>query len=287
MNKQLVIALDIGGSSVKSAVVASTSRIEVAVSEHSIDSTASAAEILETFATVITGHLENCTEVRGIAVAFPGPFNYEQGISLMQGQQKYDALYGLHVSASLKKILGLPALEIRYRNDAEAAILGEALYGAGAGFSRLLGLTLGTGLGSAFVTDSAILSRGPGVPDHGWLYSQSYGVQRADDVFSTRGLLARLGEHGIQAADVASVIGGANEHDDVLTEVFASFGTDLGKFLKPFVSNFGADGVLVTGGIAEAWDRFAQSLRRSLPVPVVKGTLGRRAPLLGAAALYF
>jgi glucokinase len=125
------------------------------------------------------------------------------------------------------------------------------------------------------------------VPDHGWLYSQSYGPQRADDVFSTRGLLARLGEHGIQAADIASVIGGANDHDEVLTEVFASFGTDLGTFLKPFVSNFRADGVLVTGGIAEAWDRFAQSLRRSLPVPVVKGTLGRRAPLLGAAALYF
>jgi glucokinase len=102
MNKQLVIALDVGGSSVKSAVVAATSRIEVAVSEHSIDSTASAAEVLETFATVITGHLENCTEVRGIGVAFPGPFDYEQGILLIQGQQKYDALYGLHVSASLR-----------------------------------------------------------------------------------------------------------------------------------------------------------------------------------------
>ena len=108
--------------------------------------------------------------------------------------------------------------------------------------------------------------------------------QRADDVFSARGLLARLRERGIQAADMASAIPATDHH--VPSEVFSSFGTDLGRFLKPFVSNFRADAVLITGGIAEAWDRFVPSLLHSLSVPVLKGKLGKAAALLGAAALY-
>lgn len=286
MSRQSIIALDVGGSSVKSALVETGPKIVGNVSIHPIDSSASADEIFKTFSNVITGHLENCEEVRGVAMAFPGPFDYEQGICLMQGQAKYDALYGLDIGASLKETLGLPELQIRYRNDAEAAILGEALYGAGGGFPRLLGVTLGTGLGSAFVANGAIVTTGPGIPDHGWLYSQPFSGRRADDVFSTRGLLARLAEHGIQEADLGSVIDMASERDQALEEAFREFGTDLGSFLKPFVAGFGADAVLVTGGIAAAWDWFAPALMRSLPVPVVNGSLGKAAPLFGAAALY-
>ncbi|HJQ13254.1 MAG TPA: hypothetical protein VJ830_00795, partial [Anaerolineales bacterium] len=76
-------------------------------------------------------------------------------------------------------------------------------------------------------------------------------------------------------------------HFHALAQAFAAFGSDLGIFLQPFVSGFGAQTVLITGGIAETWEHFAPSLCDSLPVPALKGTLGKRAALLGAAALYF
>jgi glucokinase len=280
-----VLALDVGGSSVKSALVAADRQMVGDIRLDVINSSASATEILHTLAAIIAGHLENLREVRGISFAFPGPFDYEQGICLIQNLGKYDALYGLNITANLKEILGMPSLEIRYRNDAEAAILGEALYGAGAQYSRLLGLTLGTGLGSAFVAERSLITEGHNVPPHGWLYPCLFENQRADDVFSTRGLLVRLQERGIQAADVASAIPRADQN--ALAQVFALFGADLGTFLKPFVSSFRAEAVLVTGGIAEAWERFAPSLSRALSVPVLKGTLGKSASLLGAATLYF
>jgi len=285
MIDQPVIALDVGGSSVKSALVAADRQMVGNICADAIQSAASATEILHRLAAIIAGHLENVRDVRGIAFAFPGPFDYEQGICLIQNLGKYDALYGLNITANLKEILGMPSLEICYRNDAEAAILGEALYGAGAQYSRLLGLTLGTGLGSAFVAERSLITEGDNVPPHGWLYPCMFENQRADDVFSTRGLLARLRERGIQAADIASAIPHADQNP--LAQVFALFGADLGNFLKPFVSSFRADAVLVTGGIAEAWERFAPSLSRALSVPVLRGRLGRRAALLGAAALYF
>ena len=233
MGDQPVIALDVGGSSVKSALVEVGPRIVGGVSVHAIQSGADAAEILKTLAAIIAGYLEKVKGVRGIAITFPGPFDYEQGICLIQNQAKYDALYGLNVGVKLKEILGIPTLELRYRNDAQAAILGEALYGAGIPYARVIGLTLGTGLGSAFVSDGRIITQGAGVPHEGWLYSLMYGNQSADDVFSTRGLLARLRERGIHTTDIASAIRTVDQDSTALEESFASFGTDLGTFLNP------------------------------------------------------
>ena len=287
MSKELILALDVGGSSVKSALVADGPQLVGQVWVDAIHSQGTAAEILQTLSKRIASRLEKATEVRGIAFAFPGPFDYERGICLIQNQAKYDALYGLNVGAKLKEMLGVPTLEVRYRNDAEAAILGEALYGAGVSYSRLLGLTLGTGLGSAFVADGRPIADDADVPQHGWLYPLPYAGQRADDVFSTRGLLRRLQERGIHAVDVASAIEAAEEEDPVLAECFTSFGADLGRFLAPSVLRFRAQAVLILGGIAGAWHRFAPSLGGSLPVPVLRGALGERAALFGAAALYF
>jgi glucokinase len=118
-------------------------------------------------------------------------------------------------------------------------------------------------------------------------YTPFRGMQRADDMFSTRGLLVRLREHGIDATDIVSALRSSEKDPRALSVTFTSFYSDLGAFLRPFVSDFGADAVLVTGGIAGAWEHFVASLRRALSVPVLKGTLGTQAGLLGAAALYF
>lgn len=287
MKNQPVLALDVGGSSIKSALVEVEPRIVSKVSVDTIHSQGNTAEILNTLAVIIRRHLQNCEDVQGIAFAFPGPFDYEKGICLIQNQDKYDALYRLDISANLKEILKMPNLVFRYRNDAEAAILGEALYGAGMPYSRLIGLTLGTGLGSAFVASGKLVTEGANIPYRGWLYSLPFGAHRADDVFSTRGLLARLRKHGIHATDIASALRRPEKDPRAVADAFAPFGSDLGIFLKPFVSDFGAEAVLLSGGIAEGWVHFAPSLMQSLSAPVLPGALGRRAPLFGAAALYF
>ena len=286
MNDHPVIALDVGGSSVKSALVVAGQQIIGDVCVDVIQSGATADMILNTLAAIITGHLDKVKTVRGIAFAFPGPFDYVQGICLIQNQAKYESLYGIDVGARLKKILRMPTLRMKYRNDAEAAILGETCHGAGTPYSRVIGLTLGTGLGSAFIAEGVVITEGADVPPNGWLYSFPFGNQRADDIFSTRGLLARLREHGIHAVDIASALQKGDKDINALEASFASFGADLGIFLEPFISDFRADGVLVTGGISEAWDHFAPTLIQSLSVPVLRGKLGNQAALLGAAALY-
>lgn len=90
--------------------------------------------------------------VRNVGLAFPGPFDYERGISLIQGVRKFDRLYGLDVTESLlARLEGAGVEECRYVNDAAAFALGECFCGAASGAGRVMALTLGTGFGSGFV----------------------------------------------------------------------------------------------------------------------------------------
>lgn len=280
------IALDVGGSSVKSALVSPGGQVLGPVRETRVDSASSAGTVLGGLAQAIATHLAGAPPA-GIGLGFPGPFDYAAGVSWITGVEKFEALYGLEVRAGLHQRLGLGDLPILFRNDAEAAIVGEALYGGGRGRRRLIGLTLGTGFGSAFVVSGQPVTTGSGVPAQGWLYPVLFRGQRADDCFSRRGLLARLRAAGADWADVKPAAEAARAGNDAARQVFDVFGADLGVFLEPFAVAFGAEAVLVAGGLARALDLFKAPLQRALSVPVLAAQRGAAAPLLGAAELVF
>jgi glucokinase len=146
----------------------------------------------------------------------------------------------------------------------------------------MIGVTLGTGLGSAFLSNGIRLTNGAGVPPDGWLFKEPVAGRPADDVFSTRGMMSRLADEGVKFKHPAQAAGAARGGDEAALRAFRAFGTELGSFLRPFALAFSADSVLVLGGIAHAFDLFGPSLARELPVPALPGGLGAHAALLGA-----
>jgi glucokinase len=110
---------------------------------------------------------------------------------------------------------------------------------------------------------------------------------RADDIFSRRGLEARLRSAGVAAVDVRKAAAAARAGDPVARLVFEAFGADLGTFLSSFAVAFAAEAVLVLGQIAGAMDLFGPFLSRALSVPALPGERGPDAALLGAADLLF
>lgn len=284
-----VIALDVGGTSVKSGIVDAGHSVHQRRTTP-INSSGTAENILSTLAAIIDDHhqaLQDDASLRGVAIGFPGPFDYAQGICYIRGVAKYESLYGVNVGAELRARLPFCAeLPIRFRNDAEAAIIGEFRFGAGQPFARGIGITLGTGFGSTFVADGAPQRTGPGVPPNGWLYAEPWQGSQADDVFSLRGLRARISAHGAGLLDVPEAAQAARQGDQRLQAAFQSFGADLGAFLRPYVLTFDAHVVLVLGGIAHAMDLFGPALAHALRVPVREGILGQDAALLGAADLF-
>ena len=282
-----VIALDVGGTSVKSALVAPGGRVIGERAITPIDSSGEAESILDTFAQTIRTHLGQAqtSNVIGVALGFPGPFDYGAGFCLIEGVEKYAAIYRVNMRDALRTRLNLGDLPILFRNDAEAAVVGEARYGAGLDYRRLIGVTLGTGCGSAFLVDSVPVTSGPGVPPNGWLYPVLFRGLRADDLFSRRGLEARLQEASVTERNVREAAAAARAGDVGARQVFEAFGADLGTFLNLFAVAFAAEAVLVLGRIAGAIDLFASPLRQALSVPALPGERGPDAALLGAADL--
>ena len=223
-----VLALDVGGTSVKSAIVDPSGQLAGPPRRTPIDSAASAAALLDALAGAVDA-LAPATgpAIAGVAIAFPGPCDYERGIPGHHDDGKFAALAGVDLRCEMRRRLGRDDLAIGFCNDAEAAIVAEALHGAGRPFERVLGITLGAGLGACLVAGDAIVAADAGVVP-GELYREPFGDATADDAFSDRGLRARL-----EGADPASA------RDEDALAAFAAFGADLGGFLAPRTARAG------------------------------------------------
>src|SRR5690606_16820768 len=147
-NKNIVVGVDVGGSHITAALVDINSRslIEGTTVRKAVDSKGSAAEILSVWKAVIkdTSMIGGCS-IKRIAFAMPGPFNYENGISLIKGVDKYESLYGMNIKKELADCFNIQDDQILFRNDAEAFLHGEVAVGDFDITDKILGFTLGTG----------------------------------------------------------------------------------------------------------------------------------------------
>jgi glucokinase len=284
-----VVALDVGGGSVKSGVFAPSGRLVGGTRATPIASGGAADEILATLAAVI--ERERAQAPAGArwraALGFPGPFDYTAGVSRIRGVAKFEALFGCEVGAALRERLrGWPPLELRFFNDALAAIVGETRAGAGRGVERVVGITLGTGLGSAFLIGGRPVDDGAGVPAGGWLYPCEHYGRASDEIFSTRGVRARAEAAGLGGLDAPALVARAEGGDEAARRFWAEFGADLGRFLRPHLEAFAAERLLVLGGLAAGWTFFGGALRGELGGrSAARGELGARAALEGLRGL--
>ena len=203
------------------------------------------------------------------AIAIPGPFDYEAGVSRHAGVGKFDALNGVPLVGPVRAAVGAESLEIRFLNDAEAFAIGEWYAGAGVRAARCVGVTLGSGIGSAFLREGRRITAGSAVPPDGELHLTRVGGVPVEDLVSRRAILrlysSRVGGAGTESElDVKDIFDHARSGDawaaDVLTTAFAN----LGRALDPWLSAFGAESLVVGGGMIGGWDVIEPALATSL-----------------------
>jgi glucokinase len=226
-------------------------------------------------------------EVGRLGVAVPGPFDYCAGVSKIA--HKLRGLYGVDLRSELCAAVGFsdPAA-VRFLNDGDAFLLGEWWAGAARGHVRAVGVTLGTGLGSAFLADGLIVHTGSGVPPGGALYQLPFRGAPVEDTISSRGVLARYGAHPGKPISVEEIAVRAKADEPSARRVFEELGEALGEFLTPWLRAFGPSCLVVGGSISRSWELFEARLRAE--VEQVDGlatvTVAEHlddAPLLGAA----
>jgi|GEM_PF-21594 len=326
---KIILSADIGGSHVTTGLI-HVDTLEVipgSIRESRLDAKAGPDMILNTgllpaFDTAIQAiaDFKESYQLAGLAIAIPGPFDYQRGIFRLSGLDKYGNLYGVDFKRFLYDRLPLdPALPVFFKNDADCFGLGayathvgevrvqeleDRALASGLAVNKMIGITLGTGLGSAFVEDGQTLEGGKEVPEGGHLYNQqlqfsmktadfenvdlqeglfSYGM--SEELISTRGLLhyvnnrvfdvktdtaeSKLLENVKDLAVLArSGTDALGEHDKeaaaLAVEAFKVMGFGLGSCLKPWFDKFKPATLVLGGGIAEASDLFLPSLKRAI-----------------------
>lgn len=141
--------------------------------------------------------------------------------------------------------------EIRMLNDADAAAICEARYGAARGVAGVvLVVTFGTGIGSGLLLDGVL------VPN----------LQLGDLEFE-----------GHRPAE--SHFSGAVKDDDDLT--WEEWGERANRFLRHLTVLFSPRLIVVGGGMAKRWDRWSHIIDGA--VPAVQAEWGNNAGIVGAA----
>ncbi|MDR6785355.1 glucokinase [Pedobacter africanus] len=284
LNKQVpFIGVDIGGSHITAALVDCTaySVIEDSLKRERVASKDSAPVIFDAWAAalqpLITGF--SAGEVK-IGIAMPGPFNYQEGIALFKNVKKYDSLYGMDVGKVLSERLGISRDHIIFINDAEAFLRGELAAGAAAGKHKAIGITLGTGLGSASNCKGDVVDVNRA--------ALPFLDQHAEEYLSTRWFLGRYQElTGHELKNVEELLNTAEP--DLKNQIFDEFATNLAAFINDFIADEDPEVLVIGGNIARTWDHFMPRLEQLIVnknVVITQTRMWESAALVGAACIW-
>lgn len=286
-----VLALDIGGSFIKSGVI-SADGLMVELKPVLVDSKADATTIIRVFADVITAGLKKADgTISAIGVAIPGPFDYVRGISLMI--HKFSSIKDIMLVNALRKVIPeVAGIPVTFRHDANAFLAGEMWCGSGQGVKRALGVALGTGIGVACCVDGKFLTNALGSPaPEVSVWQRPFKEGIVEDYVSTRALVKKfrlVRPDYDPACGVKGIADAAKAGDQEAVNLFAGFGEDLGNVLLPLCETLHPELIIVGGQIAKDFTLFSEALslilnKAAVHAPgVVACRLGSCAALFGA-----
>jgi glucokinase len=290
------IGADIGGSHITTMAVdlASRTMLRETYSRYDVSSNGNAEDILNAWKAALADTITKLSpqDLSGIGFAMPGPFDYPNGIALFNGVKKFDSLHGINIRLKINSLPGLPRdVPIRFLNDATCFAIGEAWLGKASKFERIIGITLGTGFGSAFLEQGIPISTGQEVPANGWVYHLPFGNSIADDQFSTRWFIKRYYEISGKMVEGVKEIASSYTTDRGAQGLFNEFGLNLGQFLAPLVKKFNAKCLVIGGSIAQSYELFQHPFISGLEKNKVTGlhvyasAAGEEAAIAGSARL--
>lgn len=310
----IAIGIDVGGMSIKGGSV-------------SLD-----GKVLETFTMpVIKGEKQDITinklidalkafinkhhyegQILGIGLGIPGMIDSPKGIVFASSNLKWE---NLPIVKMLDDAFHLP---IRITNDANAAALGEAIFGAGSKYNSSIMITLGTGVGGGVIIDHKLFEGNEGKgTELGHMVIVPNGLpcgcgrKGCLEQYASASALIRetknaMLEHkdskmwnlvnSVDEVNGKTVFDGVALNDTYAKEVLDNYIFYLGEGLLNFCNIFRPNVIILSGGIAKQGENLNSRLRaymadrnygytNSPAVDLVSATLGYNAGIIGAATL--
>ncbi|KQL47192.1 glucokinase [Brevibacillus choshinensis] len=315
-----VIGLDVGGTTMKGAVLDETGRI-LARGSRETRLHNNLPLLIERMADLIEELQKSVHEtVEAVGVGFPGPFDAANGISIHSPNL---SLRQVDVRTPLAAAVRLP---LAFENDLRTATLGEAVFGAGKGVSHMTFIPIGTGIGMGNIIEGQLLRGAFGlsgelghitVPGNTAVCNCGK-IGCVETVASAAGIV-RLAKEGLQRAmeeipeeaqmlPLVQMAGGDLERltaqdvavavlkgDPIAAETWKEVCEITGWAVSLIVNLFNPQMVVIGGGVSEAGDLLIDPVRRSVKrhvmkaghenTRIVRASLGPDAGMLGAGVL--
>ena len=300
-----LLALDIGGTKIGWGIVEAEDSFTV-TERGSIPTLAAqgGADVAARICTLAASLKEAHPEASGVAIASAGVVDPVEG-KIVSATDIMPGWGGTPLGKLVEERTGLP---VRVLNDVHAHGLGEATLGAGRPYSSVLSIAVGTGIGGALVEDGHVTFGSRGIAGHvGHIHHHfapdmvcSCGRFGHIEAFcSGSGITAWY--NSLRPQDAPEVDGGralqelADAGDPLASACFARSAYALGEATASLVNCMDPAVVIISGSMTRSgdiwWDGLNEGFSASAmtPVattPILVGSLGGNAPLLGAVSFF-
>jgi glucokinase len=312
--KEVAIGIDIGGTNTAIGIVDREGHCLVETSiptDTHDDVTKYVADVSKKIQDIIA-FSEGALDIKGIGIGAPNA-NYHKGTIenapnlRWKGVIKFSDLFQSH----------FPGITVALTNDANAAAMGEMMYGGAKGMNDFIVITLGTGLGSGVVSNGQLVyghdgfageighttaiagGRICGCGRRGCLetYASATGVKRSIfQLFCDSNKPSALRDIPFSKMTSSDVYKAAIAGDELALECFDYTGKILGEKLADSVAHTSPEAIFLFGGMAKSGDLIINPTKKymeesMLPifknkVKILPSALGDvNAAVLGASAL--
>jgi glucokinase len=278
LNNQ-TIGIDLGGTNIRGGLVSEDNLSSVL--SQKINASGSVDDVLTDLLSLVDKLIS--PSVKAIGIGVPGLVDTDHGIV-------YDVVnIPSWKQVPLGQLLGdRYHLPVYINNDANCFALGEFYFGKGKGSGSMIGLTIGTGLGSGIIINKKLYAgRNGGAGEFGMIdYLDKYVEYYASGQFF----------QNFYQTDGETVFKKAKEGDGKAIQMYEEMGAHLGNAVKTIMYALDVELIILGGSVRHAYPFFSKTLWQSLEnfafqneVKNLKIEVSELANsgLLGAAALYF
>ncbi|MGM9803295.1 MAG: ROK family protein [Muribaculaceae bacterium] len=219
-------------------------------------------------------------KIEGIGIGVPSVVDWQKGI--VYNVMNIPSWREVHIKDILESIFNVP---VAVNNDANCFALGEKMFGDASCYDDVVGLTLGTGVGSGLIINGKLYSgRNTAAGEVGSLPYLDSDYEH----YCSSGFFVEHGTTGHQAS-----IDACNNNPQALA-LWQEFGTHIGALIKAVLLAYDPQAIVLGGSIAKAYDLFKEPMYASLqdflyPTMVQKlAIMTSRTPnvaIFGASAL--
>ncbi|QZE14083.1 ROK family protein [Halosquirtibacter laminarini] len=284
--KKVAIGIDIGGTNTVFGVVDEMGQVLVKndiptpkhgdVDRYITDLSAGVQEMIES-----VKQLSSDIEILGIGIGAPNG-NYYSGTIEYAPNLSFKGVVPL--VELVKKRFDLPVIALT--NDANAAAIGEMVYGGAKGMKNFVMITLGTGLGSGIVVNGDLVyghdgfageightivvpngrSCGCGTPGHLEAYCSAPGIKRTafELLAHYNGGDSELTKYTFDELNSKIVFEAAERGDKIAIEAFQRTGKLLGRALADTVHHLSPEAIFLFGGPTAAGDYIFKPTKESM-----------------------